>query len=250
MTAQPETFVFIHGGYDRGSCFDRVAELLRAAGHVVYAPDLPPNSELGIGYAEITLDTYASYVTALLERIGHPVILVGHSLGGLTVSLAAQRRPDLVRRLIYLSAMMLPPGESVRTLRDRFYGAGATLSDAGSERTVAADGTVATMGREGARKHFFQSCALEDQEEGLARLRPQPLKVYDEPLNLTSEGWGSVPRHYIIALRDQGFPPRLSAFMIELVGVDRLDVIDSDHCSFLSAPRALTRILARIGKAQ
>jgi pimeloyl-ACP methyl ester carboxylesterase len=249
VTSPPQAFVLIHGGYERGACFDRLAEMLRAAGHEVHAPDLPPNREVDVSYADVSLEVYSSYVTDVLSKIGRPAALVGHSLGGLTISMAAQRQPALVSRLVYLSALMVAPGDSVRSFRERFYGPGSTLSDASSQRSVSADGMVATMGRDGAREHFYQCCSLEDQEAGLARLRPQPLRGYEEPLALTPDRWGSIPRTYIIALRDLGLPPRLSAFMLELVGAGHVEVIDSDHSSFLSAPTALARILSRVSES-
>jgi pimeloyl-ACP methyl ester carboxylesterase len=237
------TFVFVHGGYERGSCFSRVAHALGEKGHSAIAVDLPPNDTVALPPSAVGLEAYRSYVCDVIADIAEPVVLVGHSLGGVTISAVAEAIPHRIRDLVYLSALMLDPGYSVRTFRERFYGHGAALSSAQSQRTVSDDGSTASVGPDGARQHFYNCCSLEDQQAGIDRIRPQPLKVYDDILELTAQRWGAIRRTYVLALRDQGLPPNFSAFMLDVVGAHRTEVIDADHSSFLSAPGRVVRLL-------
>jgi len=111
--AQPEvydtrvaTFCLIHGQWHDGSCWEPLANLLRARGHEVVAPDLPFDDP-GAGYADRVRPALLA-----LEGVRDPVIVVGHSRGSADAALvAAERRPAL---LIYLcprfGGFAAPPG--------------------------------------------------------------------------------------------------------------------------------------------
>src|SRR5690348_7432805 len=75
-------FVLIHGSWHGGWCWERVTPLLRAAGHRVIAPDLP-----GHGHdappVERAYERYVPFVCGLLDAQPEPVVLVGHSSGGM-----------------------------------------------------------------------------------------------------------------------------------------------------------------------
>ncbi|QWF20853.1 alpha/beta hydrolase [Nocardioides sp. LMS-CY] len=93
------TFVLVHGAFRGGWAWDRVAPLLRAAGHEVHAPTL---SETASG-----LETWVDEVAALVT--GDDVVLAGHSQGGVVVREVALRVP--VRAIVYVDAAVPEPGE-------------------------------------------------------------------------------------------------------------------------------------------
>lgn len=95
------TFVLVHGAFRGGWAWDRVAPLLRAAGHEVHAPTL---SETATG-----LDTWVDEVAACVS--GDDVVLVGHSQGGVVVREVALREPERVRHVVYVDAAVPDPGE-------------------------------------------------------------------------------------------------------------------------------------------
>jgi pimeloyl-ACP methyl ester carboxylesterase len=93
------TFVLVHGAFRGGWAWDRVAPLLRAAGHDVHAP---------------TLSATATSLTRWVDEVtpyaaGADVVLVGHSQGGVVVREVALRTP--VRHLVYVDAAVPEPGE-------------------------------------------------------------------------------------------------------------------------------------------
>ncbi|MEC9345680.1 MAG: alpha/beta hydrolase [Pseudomonadota bacterium] len=88
--------LMLHGAFTGGWCFDELAAIFRAAGYRTIVPDLPghdrpwplgPDPDLhryGIG-------DYADAMSAVLERLDEPPIVVGHSMGGLIGQMLAAR---------------------------------------------------------------------------------------------------------------------------------------------------------------
>ena len=109
--------VLVHGAWHGAWAWEALAPLLAATGHHVEAVDLPGHgARAGDPVAGCTLDAYASTAVEALEwaraATGAPALLVGHSLGGVTVAAACEARPDLVAAAVYLCAYMPRDGES------------------------------------------------------------------------------------------------------------------------------------------
>ena len=131
------TFVLIHGAWHGGWCWRKVVPHLEAAGHTVIAPDLPSHGDDPTPAAEVTLDDYVRRVCEILDAQDEPVVLVGHSMGGLLVYLYLGRNGDApVGRAVTLCAPsglghMLPnmtrpllkhPARGVRSVLDSMSG--------------------------------------------------------------------------------------------------------------------------------
>lgn len=239
-------FLLIHGAHHTGACWGPVSARLRAAGHGVHAPDLPPNAACDVPLPGVDLNAYAGYVAGLLRDVGEPVILVGHSLAGVIVAAAAEQEPGAVRDLVYVAALMIPPGTSIHSFRRRFFGPDATQSDTARYRMLHDGGRVATIDPEGARELMYQRCTEAEGRAAVAALRPQPLQIYEDRLHVTPERWGSIRRTYVLTTDDRTLPSALSAYMLEEVGAHRVETIDADHSPFLSAPERLTRMLMAV----
>src|SRR5215813_10708238 len=112
--AAPKTFVLAHGSWHGGWCWKRVADQLRAQGHVVYAP-----SYTGMGdrahllTKDITINTFVEDIVQVIqsEELTN-VILVGHSFGGVPISGAADRIPEKIAQLVYLDSVLVESGRS------------------------------------------------------------------------------------------------------------------------------------------
>jgi pimeloyl-ACP methyl ester carboxylesterase len=92
------SFVLVHGAWHGGWCWDRVTPLLETAGHRVDAIDLPGHGTNPADVVDMTLDAYARHVADRVEAAGEPVFLVAHSMGGMSVTAAAELVPDRSRR--------------------------------------------------------------------------------------------------------------------------------------------------------
>ena len=90
-------FVLIHGSWHGGWCFDKLATILEARGHTVVAPTLPGMGGTEAEMAAVTLEDWGDFAAQhcrdLKARLGGaPVVLGGHSRGGLVVIQAGEYR--------------------------------------------------------------------------------------------------------------------------------------------------------------
>ncbi len=108
------TYVLVHGACHGGWCWRRVAELLRAAGHEVFAPTLTGLGDRAhLAHRGIDLDTHIQDVAAVLtyEEL-REVVLVGHSYAGLVITGVAERAANRLAQLVYLDAAVPRDGEA------------------------------------------------------------------------------------------------------------------------------------------
>jgi pimeloyl-ACP methyl ester carboxylesterase len=106
------TYVLVHGGWLGAWSWEGVVQRLEAAGHRAYAVDLPGHG--GRRHEAVRRPTGADYAAAVVERLTEldlrDVVLVGHSLGGLTVQLVAQQVPERLARMVWLSGVVVADG--------------------------------------------------------------------------------------------------------------------------------------------
>lgn len=106
------TFLLVHGAWHGGWCWQRVAPLLRAAGHEVVAPTLTGLSDRAHLLSPLVgLSTHIEDVVRLIDVLEGPVVLVGHSYAGMVVAGAADARPDRVAHRVHLDAFVPTDGE-------------------------------------------------------------------------------------------------------------------------------------------
>ena len=104
--------VLVHGGSHDGRCWSRVRPLLQAKGHKVMAVNLTgQHGGRDKDPFKITINDYVDDVITTAKQVGAPVVLIGHSNGGVVISAAAQQCPEIFERLIYLTALVAPAGE-------------------------------------------------------------------------------------------------------------------------------------------
>jgi pimeloyl-ACP methyl ester carboxylesterase len=90
----------VHGAWHGRWCWVKTIAELEGMGHTVVALDLPGLGEDQTPPAEITLQRYVDAVCDALGKEEEPVLLVGHSMGGIVVSEAAERLPEKIKRLV------------------------------------------------------------------------------------------------------------------------------------------------------
>ena len=110
-----KTFVLVHGAWHGGWCWRRVADLLTARGHKVFAPTLTGLGERAhLLDAKVGLDTHIADVVNVLKWEGlSDVVLVGHSYGGIIISGVAEAAGKSIASIVFLDAFMPDNGASL-----------------------------------------------------------------------------------------------------------------------------------------
>src|SRR5262245_52338766 len=109
-TMSETTSVLIHGAGHDSWCWQRLTTELEERGEQALAVDLPcSDPSMGLG-------DYTDVVLGALEPINGPVVLVAHSLAGLTAPMVAARRP--VEQLVFLGAIIAEPGKALSDLAE------------------------------------------------------------------------------------------------------------------------------------
>ena len=235
--------VLIHGSWHGGWCFDPVAEILRARGHAVLAPTLPGMGGTAEELAAVTLEGWADFALEHCRRlraeIGGPVVLAGHSRGGLVVSTAAERDPQAMDALVYICAMMLPTGLS-RAEFKKLEGPNPAF-DAIISPVHGGVGTVVDPAAAGAV--FAQVSPPDLVAAALPRLIAEPHGPRSEKLTLTPERWGRLPRTYVECTQDRTIPIDSQRKMQQFSPGARVVTLDADHSPYLSRPVELADAL-------
>ena len=237
------TFVLIHGSWHGGWCFDAVRARLEEAGHAVIAPDLPGMGGDEATLRAVTLQGWADFAADLCRRAPQkPVILAGHSRGGLVISQAAEAAPEAIDALVYICAMMLPDGMS----RAQFKAMEEPNPAFDAIVTPVFNGAGTVADPEAGAAAFAQISPSDLVTRAMARLVTEPHGPRSTPLHLSAERFGRVPRTYIECSEDRTIPRSSQRTMQRLVpGADVVQLY-ADHSPFLSRPEALTTMLLEV----
>ncbi len=207
------------------------------------APDL-----LGLGkdrtpVTQVTLAKWADQVAAIVTACSEKVILVGHSRGGLVASEVAERCPERIQRLVYLTAFLLANGSTLME-------AAASDPDSlvGLNLRIDEDHTSAMILENKVADIFYGNCSDIDIEFARQSLRPEPLAPLTTPISITEARFGSVERIYIECLRDKAITIHAQREMQRTLPCHAVHTIDTDHSPFFSAPEHLSSILEMLSR--
>jgi pimeloyl-ACP methyl ester carboxylesterase len=234
------TFVLVHGAFQDASGWDGVIAALEAEGHTAVAVNLAGRGDDTTPAAQITLATYRDAVIEVVEAQDGPVILVGHSFGGMTISNVAEAIPDRVSALVYVAAYLPRDGESLLAIaaNDRY----AASAEEGALIIDAEQATIAVPA-EAFAPVFCPDCSAEQMEMVSASQVTEPLIPLNEPLILTEENFGSVRKIYVLTAQDLAVSPQLQVYMLANTPVDRVYALDTGHVPYITAPEALAALL-------
>jgi pimeloyl-ACP methyl ester carboxylesterase len=106
-------FLLVHGAFHGAWCWRKTVAELERRGHRAKAIDLPGQGEDRTPLKEVTLDTMVDRIIAEMADLPGKVVLVGHSLGGIPISVTGEKSPDRIKALVYLSAFLPRDGEAL-----------------------------------------------------------------------------------------------------------------------------------------
>lgn len=239
--ARPAHFVLVHGAWHGAWCWRKLVPHLRAAGHGVTAVDLPARWGSAAELSQVTAQHYVEAVTQVLQTVPEPVVLVGHSLGGVSISLAAEQLPERVRRLVYLTAFLVPDGKTPRALAAQDK---ASLIGQAVRRD--ASGVASVIDPAQARAVFYHDCSDEDVRAATPLLCPEPGAMSRVQMRLSAERYGRVERAYIECLQDRAISIGAQRAMQAALPCREVLRMDAGHSPFLSEPQASAAHLLRL----
>ncbi|MFI0815477.1 alpha/beta fold hydrolase [Streptomyces sp. NPDC021098] len=238
---QPTMYVLVHGAWHSSWQWAPTQRALAGLGAVSLAVDLPGHgfdAPVPSGYhapgqpgfateksalAGLTLEECAGAVVSALRAVrGHRrVVLVSHSAGGVSASLAAEQAPELVDELVYLTSVV-PAG------RPRFSDYMASPEQAATRGGGLMVGDPEAIGAfrvnpastdpeyaEELRTAYYHDVPAGSFARWRHALSPDmPFAIPTTPVALTRERWGRVPRTFIRCAEDRALTPAVQDLMI------------------------------------
>lgn len=278
--ARKPAFVLIHGSWHGSWCFSKLVPYLLKAGHVVAARDLPghgglakypksfgprpldtaafaiePSPLAGVTLADYVSDTLET-TDALLRAGSGPVILLGHSMGGIPITAVAEAAPEKIRKLVYLTAFMPASGVPAVAYSRMPEAEGAKVGAAmrGDPARVGAlrlDPRSTDANYVSNLKQAFAADVSDAEWEVVQNLLSpdDPAQPFVTPTETTRSRWGKIPRAYIKCNGDFAIRPLTQTKFIDTADQftpdNKTEVyeLDSSHSPFLSQPEKLANVL-------
>ena len=214
--------VLVHGGFVDGSGWEPVYQLLTQHDHRVSVVQNPT----------LSLQGDVDAARRVIDALGEPVILVGHSYGGAVIT-EAGNNPN-VAALVYIAAFAPDAGESVNTLiADPPPGAPVPPILPPQDGFLFLD-----------RDKFHASFAADIPAEQAAFMADSQVPWGVDALGgtISEPAWRSKPSWYLVATDDRMIPPPAQRSMAERAGATTVEVAGS-HSIFLSQPAAVAELI-------
>ncbi|XP_010519427.1 PREDICTED: alpha-hydroxynitrile lyase isoform X2 [Tarenaya hassleriana] len=249
-------FVLVHNAYHGGWIWYKLKPLLESAGHRVTAVDLAasgadPRPIQAVG----SFDEYSQPLIDALQALPEDedgVILVGFSLGGINVALAADKFPEKIRVLVFLNAFMPDTSHVPSYVLDKYMEKFQDLEDCEVSSHQTSNGnsmSLFKMGPKFMKNYLYQECSVEDYES--AKMLHRQGSFFQGDLGkkerFSDEKYGSVERVYVMGGQDKAIPCDFMKWMVHNFHVEKVYEIDGgDHMTMLSKPHSLFRTLSTI----
>jgi pimeloyl-ACP methyl ester carboxylesterase len=217
--------MLVHGAWADGSSWSKVIPLLQKNDLNVVAAQLPLTS----------IDADVAVTKNLLAALSGPVVLVGHSYGGVVVSGAANGMEN-VKALVYIAAFALDEGESIEGLGKQ----GPAPAGAATVRPPDANGFL-WIDRDGFAKAF--AADVDPVEASVMAAVQKPLSVNSFTGKSGPPAWKHLPSWYMVATNDQMIPPQAEELMAKRMGAT-VRKVASSHAAMVSHPKEVAEMIA------
>jgi pimeloyl-ACP methyl ester carboxylesterase len=231
MSEQSPTIALVHGAFAESASWSPVVEQLQSRGRDVVAVANPLRSVAGD----------AAYLRDVISGIGTPVVLVGHSYGGVVTTEAAAHNTAVVG-LVYVAGFAPDHGESAFQLSTMFPG--STLADALVAYPVSSGGVEFAIKHEAFHRQFAADVPAAQAAVMAATQRPVTQAALSDGLPADIAAWRDVPSWFVFGDQDLNIPVALHRFMAERAGakVSR-ELAGASHALSLSESEAVTETI-------
>lgn len=232
--------LLVHGAWHGAWCWDKVVAGLTAKGREVEAIDLPGHGDSAIALDDATFDSYVECICNALDKEPEPVILAVHSMGGITATQAAELRPEKIRTIVYIAAMLPRDGQSLNYLNKDSEG-----SLVAPNLILSEDFKYMSIKPEAYKEVFYADCSDEDIARCAELIIKEPFVIADTPVQV-SEKWDSIPRVYVRCSQDMVIPTHMQDCMLAASPCMKEYVLEASHSPFLSMPDKVVEILEEV----
>jgi len=237
MSEQKPTIVLVHGAFAESSSWNGVIAQLQQHDVRAVAVANPLRSLAGD----------AAYVRDVLASIDGPIVLVGHSYGGLVITEAAAGN-DAVVGLVYVAAFVPETGQSAFELSNS--APGGTLGEALTAYPVATGGDEFAIRPELFHHQFAADVSAEVAALMAATQRPVTQAALSEGLATQRPAWRDIPSWHVFGDQDLNIP-----VAVHRAGAERAasrgthEIAGASHALAVSQPAAVAATIAAAGKA-
>ena len=237
MTDQKPTIVLVHGAFAESASWNGVIARLQSHGVTAVAVANPLRSLAGD----------AAYVRDVIAQIGGPIVLVGHSYGGLVITEAAADNAAVVA-LVYVSAFAPDTGQSAFELSTS--APGSTLGEALTAYPVATGGNEFAIRQDVFHHQFAADVPADVAALMAATQRPVTEAALSEGLPTTRPAWKSIPSWHVFGDQDLNIPPAVLRAGAERAGsLATREIAGASHAVSVSHPDIVAEVIASAGKA-
>ena len=231
----PATVVLIHGAWHGPWCFDKVVAGLEARGVPVVAVERRRMHEASGELRGVTdSGENEAIVRAALEQIEGPIVALGHSFGGVSLTTAPLGN-DNVKHLVYLTAIM---PDTDGSMPDNFVN--PELATA----VIAGEDGSTTVQEDKIRYAFYHQCSDEDYERALTLLvRDEAAIPFDAP---EDTAWNKITTTYVVCTEDRALLAEGQRTLARRA--DRVVEWSTDHSPFFSAPQLMVDLLDSLAR--
>jgi pimeloyl-ACP methyl ester carboxylesterase len=232
--AEPAALVLIHGGQHDSRCWQPTIDVINrdAPGARILTVNLPGRQGVPGDLDALTIADCVDAAVGQVEQAGlDDIVLVGHSMAGLTVpGVATKLGAGRVRRIIFVAASIPPQGK--RIIDTLLPPIRLAVGRGSNELPLWMAKRMFTNGMTPDQRAFSLSVLIPDA----SRLALETVDRSGLP--------DSIPRSWVLTRRDRSLPPRQQRRFIEnLGGVEEVIELDSCHNAMISRPDELAAIL-------
>lgn len=225
-----KNIVLVHGAWADGSSWSGVIPLLEADGYHVVAAQLPLTS-----LADDDAATQRA-IARITQLYPGPVLLVGHSYGGVVIGDTPGNDPNVVG-LVYVAAFAPDTGESALSLLGTINGGSPLtpflLFDSANQ--------FATISAQGVATAFAQDLSKPEQTQLTATQGPTSVAVLTATPTVTP-AWRTKPTWFIVSAQDRAITAGLEESMAERIGATTI-TLQTCHLAMLQEPHRVAEFI-------
>jgi pimeloyl-ACP methyl ester carboxylesterase len=216
--------VLVHGADADGSCWSKVIPILQDAGHSVVAVQLPLTS----------IPDDAATARRAIDKFDAPVVVVGHSFGGVVITQAAHNAPN-VSALVYVAAFAPDAGESAADLVGRF-----PALESAKYVVIDKNGFFA-FPQDQFPRLFAQD--VDPVEARVLAVVQGPADAARFPFKSGPPAWREHPSWYIVAEGDGIINPDLERWMAKRMDAKTTSLPGASHAVMVSRAREVANVI-------